>query len=120
MILYILNKNYWIVTLWDLTSIFKNKLLRELTHQQLVKVFKDTGFKLSNHAIKRLKDQRLYNLGFRTPRDIQSIWEKGYYFDEGNGVAGYSYKGVELLFDKITKTIITIRPSKEDDNEINI
>ena len=38
---------------------------------------------------------------------------RGYYFDKGNGVAGYSYKGIELLFNKKTNIIITIRPAKK-------
>ena len=72
----------------------------------------------NNNSIKltffiTLRNKRLYDFGFKTPKDIQTIWTRGYYFDEGNGVAGYSYKGVELLFNKKTKVIITIRPAKK-------
>jgi len=52
-------------------------------------------------------------MGFRTPKDIEKIWKYGCFFDEGNGMAGYSYKGIDLIFNKKTLKITTIRPARK-------
>ena len=65
-----------------------------------------------NHAIKRLKDSRTKDLGFNTPNDIAKVFNKGGKFDAGNGEVGFSYNGVEAIFDPNTNRIITFRPAK--------
>ncbi|MDN3672968.1 hypothetical protein QWY99_07875 [Flavobacterium branchiarum] len=67
-------------------GLIQNMSLRGLTHQQLVRAFEGTGFTLSGHAIKRLKDIRISNLGFNTLNDIKQIFNKGIPFDAGGGI----------------------------------
>ncbi|MFQ6601768.1 hypothetical protein [Flavobacterium sp. C3NV] len=93
-------------------GLIQNLSLRGLTHQQLVRAFNGTGFTLSSHAIKRLKDIRTSNLGFNSLNDIKQIFNKGVSFDAGAGAVGKSYKGLEIIWNAETKVIITIRPAK--------
>lgn len=44
----------------------QNRPLRDLTHQELDRLFSGTGFVLSNHAITRLKDPRTKAIGLET------------------------------------------------------
>jgi len=90
----------------------QNRNLKDLTHKDLVKTFEDTGYELSNHAIKRLKDPRTQKLGFGTPNDIAKIFNKGSKFDAGRGENGYSYNGLEAIVDPKTQRIVTFRPAK--------
>ena len=93
-------------------GLIQNLSLRGLTHQQLVRAFEGTGFTLSSHAIKRLKDIRTSNLGFNTLNDIKQIFNKGASFDAGSGAVGKTYKGLEVIWNAETKVIITVRPAK--------
>ncbi len=93
-------------------GLVQNMLLRGLTHQQIVKAFAGSGFKLSNHAIKRLKDLRTQKLGFKTLNDVKQIFNKGSKFNSRSGTVGYSYKGMEVIINPKTKVIITFRPAK--------
>jgi hypothetical protein len=93
-------------------GLIQNMSLRGLTHQQLVRAFEGTGFILSNHAIKRLKDIRTSSLGFNTLNGIKQIFKKGISFDAGGGALGKSYKGLEVIWNPETKVILTIRPAK--------
>ena len=91
----------------------QNRNLKDLTHKDLVKTFEGTGYELSNHAIKRLKDPRTQKLGFETPNDIAKVFNKGSKFDAGRGEIGYSYNGLEAIVDPKTQRIITFRPAKK-------
>ncbi|MCX2679367.1 hypothetical protein OOZ15_05375 [Galbibacter sp. EGI 63066] len=93
-------------------GLVQNLSLRSLTHHQLVKAFKGTGLSLSGHAITRLKDIRLQNLGVRTLNDFKQIINKGSKFDAGGGAIGFSHKRVEVIINPQTKVIVTIRPVK--------
>ncbi|MET3022035.1 DUF6443 domain-containing protein [Flavobacterium hydatis] len=100
------------VSILKFKGLIQNMPLRGLTHQQLVKAFGASGFSLSGHAIKRLKDIRTSNLGFNTLNDIKQIFNKGVSFDAGSGSIGKSYKGLEVIWNAETKIIVTIRPAK--------
>ncbi|MCL9768863.1 RHS repeat-associated core domain-containing protein [Flavobacterium sp. HXWNR69] len=93
-------------------GLIQNLSLRGLTHQQIVRAFEGSGFKLSGHAVKRLKDIRTSNLGFNNLNDIKQIFNKGTTFNAGGGSIGKSYKGMEVIWNPKTKVIITIRPAK--------
>jgi len=90
----------------------QNRNLRDLTHQDLTKVFKGSGFSLSGHAIKRLKEKRTEDLGFKTPNDIAKIFNKGKPFDAGNGEIGFSFRGLEAIVNPKTRRVVTFRPAK--------
>jgi RHS repeat-associated protein len=95
-----------------LKGLAQNRKLSDLTHQELIKTFEGSGYELSNHAIKRLKDPRTKKLGFETPNDIAKVFNKGSKFDAGRGEIGYGYKGLEAIVDPKTKRIVTFRPAK--------
>ena len=104
----------WVHNVCDITKgLAKNRKLQDLTHQELVKTFSESGYKLSSHAIKRLKDSRTKSLGFNTPNDIAKIFGKGSKFDAGNNAIGYSYNGLEAIVNPKTGRVITIRPAKK-------
>ncbi len=91
-------------------GLIQNKELLKLTHHQLVNAFKNTGFKLSNHAIKQLKNVRTKNLGLNTLNDFKQIINKGSRtFRDGKAV--YSHKGMEVIVNPKTKVIITVKPA---------
>ena len=94
------------------TGLNQNRSLRELTHNELVKAFKKSGFTLSGHSVKRLKDIRTKAMGFETLNDIKKIFNKGTKFDAGRGDIGYSYSGLEVIINPKTNNIITFRPAK--------
>ncbi len=96
-----------------MTGLGQFRQLSDMTHQELVKVFKETRLKLSNHAIKRLKDPRTKRLGFKTPKDIEQIWKKGFIFDAGGGDIGFSLRGLEVIIIPKSNKIRTIRPAKK-------
>lgn len=95
------------------TGLAQNRSLRNLTHQEIQKTFSGSGFDLSGHAIKRLKDPRTRKLGFNTPNDVAKIFNKGEKFDAGNGEIGFSYKGLEAIVDPNTNRVVTLRPAKK-------
>jgi len=90
----------------------QGRLLSSLTHANFVRAFKGTGFKLSGHAIKRLKDIRTQNMGFNTLNDIKQIFNKGAFFKTRDGLVGKSYRGMEVIYNPKTKVIVTFRPAK--------
>ena len=92
----------------------QNRPLRELTHADLVKAFKPTGYTLSSHAITRLKNPRTEAIGFNTLNDIKQIFNKGNRFDAGRGDIGYSYRGMEVIINPNTNNIITFRPARNN------
>jgi hypothetical protein len=91
-------------------GLIQNQSLRTLTHNQLINAFKGTGFKLSNHAVKRLKDIRTQNLGFKTLNDIKRVFNKGVEFNAKGGLKGIRLDGLEIIFNPKTKVIVTIKP----------
>jgi hypothetical protein len=58
-------------------GLVRNRPLRELTHQEIVRAFRGTPFVLSNHAIMRLKDIRTFRLGMRTLADFERVVNRG-------------------------------------------
>jgi len=95
------------------TGIGQFRSLADMTHHEILKVFKNTGLTFKGHAIKRLKDSRTKNLGFKTPKDIEQIWKKGYMFDAGGGDIGFSYRGMEIIVIPKKNIVRTIRPAKK-------
>ena len=91
-------------------GLVQNRQLLKLTHQELVNAFKGTGFKLSNHAIKRLKDLRTGNLGIKSLNDFKQIINKGSRTMR-DGKAVYSHKGMEVVVNPKTNVIVTIKPA---------
>ena len=56
---------------------------------------------------------RTKELGFHTPNDIIEVFNKETRFDAGDGAVGFSFNGLEIIFNPKTKTIITLRPAKK-------
>jgi filamentous hemagglutinin len=96
----------------DIPGLVQNRPLRELTHNEIVNAFKKSGFTLSGHAVKRLKDIRTKAMGFDTLNDIKKVFNRGTKFDAGRGDVGYSYGGMEVIINPKTNNIITFRPAK--------
>ncbi len=97
-------------TAFTFRGLVQNRRLRDLTHQDLVKAFEGTGYELSEHAVKRLKDPRTEGLGYLTLNDIKKIFTKGVRFDAGRGDFGFRYNGFEAIIDPLTSRIRTFRP----------
>lgn len=91
-------------------GLIQNRPLKELTHQELVKAFSNTEYKLSNHAIGRLKHPRTKDLGFKTLNDIKQIFNKEVLEEASKETISYSYKGMKVIINQNTKKIITFSP----------
>ena len=91
-------------------GLVQNRNLRELTHNQIYDAFRSTPFTLTSHAVKRLKDIRTKNLGFRTLNDIKNIFTKGVISNSRGGTIKYTYRGLEAVVNPKTGKVITIKP----------
>jgi RHS repeat-associated protein len=88
----------------------QNRPLSELTHQEIVQAFEGTAFKLSNHAVKQLKDPRTGALGAETLNDIARLLNKGAVVDAGGGNVAVQLGKLEAIVDPVTGQVITFRP----------
>uniref|UniRef100_UPI0024A7176A polymorphic toxin-type HINT domain-containing protein n=1 Tax=Pelagibius sp. Alg239-R121 TaxID=2993448 RepID=UPI0024A7176A len=88
----------------------KNRALGSLTDAELNKAFNGTGYSLSGHALKRLRDPRLQGYGFNTLSDVSQVFNKGAPYAAERGAVGRVYRGIAVVMDPKTKRIITIRP----------
>jgi hypothetical protein len=81
----------------------------KLTGNEIYNAFSQTGYKLSNHAIDRIKHPRTRDMGFNTLEDIAKIFNKGTKVDDRGDVA-FLLRGMKAVVDPKTLRIITIRP----------
>jgi hypothetical protein len=90
--------------------------LREATHADIVKALEGSGFSVTNHFIARVKDIRTYNLGMRTFKDLQTVFRKGTLSlnridpNTGHTIMQISHGRFNIIFDAITRRLMTIEP----------
>ena len=94
----------------DFRGLIQNRSLRSLTNGEINKAFEGTGYSISGHAIKRLRDPRLQGLRFNTLNDVRQIFNRGATYNSGGGTVGKTYRGVSIIMNPQTRNIITIRP----------
>jgi len=94
---------------YTIKGLIQNRPLRELTHNELYKAFKDAGIDLCSHAIMRLKHPRTLAQGFKTPNDILKIFNYGTKTVTDRAIE-MTYKDLTVVISKETGRIITITP----------
>jgi RHS repeat-associated protein len=90
-------------------GLVQNRQLRDLTHHEIVRAFRNSPFELTNHAILRLKDIRTKNLGFTTLNDIARLLNRGV-IGESRGATTITYGTLSAIVDPGTRRIISIVP----------
>jgi RHS repeat-associated protein len=88
----------------------QNRPLRQLTAAEIRKAFAESGYSLTNHAIKRLKDPRTDALGIRTLNDVKQLLNNGTISPADGGKIAIEYGRLKAIVEPITKTIVTLSP----------
>lgn len=89
----------------------QNRLLRELTSNELRSSLVQAGLKPSDHFIKRLREVRTANLGMRDLNDLRQVFRYGTLADVGNGKFSLSYGKFSIIFAGKTGNLVSLVPS---------
>jgi hypothetical protein len=90
-------------------GLVRNRPLQELTHKEIYNAFRTTAYRLSNHAIKRLKDGRTRALGVGTLADLEQLLNKGI-IHESKDLVSIQYGSLEAIVNAATGIVVTISP----------
>ncbi|MBT3011097.1 MAG: putative Ig domain-containing protein [Candidatus Thiodiazotropha sp. (ex Lucina pensylvanica)] len=90
-------------------GLIRNRDLSELSGNQIANAFAQTGYKLSNHAIQRIKDPRHKAYGINTLADVARIINKGDKVADRDDVA-FLLNGMKVIVIPKMLKIRTIRP----------
>ncbi|MEW8150669.1 MAG: polymorphic toxin-type HINT domain-containing protein [Candidatus Thiodiazotropha endolucinida] len=90
-------------------GLIRNRNLSELSGNQIANAFAQTGYKLSDHAIQRIKDPRHKPYGVNTLADVARIINRGEKVADRDDVA-FLLNGMKVIVIPKTMKIRTIRP----------
>ncbi|EON91942.1 Rhs family protein [Marinobacter lipolyticus SM19] len=90
-------------------GLVRNRNIDDLTGSEIANAFAQTGYKISSHAIGRIKHPRTRDLGFNTLNDIAKIINRGEKIEDRGDVA-FIYNGMKAIIIPGTMKIRTIRP----------
>ncbi|RBQ16634.1 hypothetical protein DP939_28485 [Spongiactinospora rosea] len=91
-------------------GLVRERPLRELTHQEIYRAFRDTPFQITNHGIMRLKDPRTRALGMLTLKDFERVVNNGIIELNAANVAMHLERFI-VVVDVEFRRIISIVPS---------